>query len=723
MRFFEIKKNLFLVEQPVNTASDVKKVSESTNHVWIYDRSYSMSGELEKLSQDLISKSQTIPYGDTLSLGWFSGEGQFNFIIKGFKITADSDFVALKKIIENNKHPVSMTCFSEILNETDGVIRDLSAFSERFSLMFMSDGYPVVSNYSREIENIFSAIEKIEGRITASFMIGYGNYYNRDLMMDMAERLGGSLIHSHNLPEFSVALTNLIDKSSDSLPKVKVEFNKSKPSLGVIFGIDKDTLNVYKQKEDGSIGFIPTEDNNNVYFLTDKISTGMEQVTVLEHDLLRPSKKSSLIRAIYGASCLLSQKTKTDLAMETVASIGDKNFVKLLTNSYTNAEYGNVETMLKEAMHSTKSRIIDGYDPNFLPPEDAFCLLDLLELMMGDSEAFFYPYNPNFKYKRIGLKAKVIGKFPDFKPVENVKCKLSELSWNKKMLNLSLMAKISGSVNLKTGYKDLGLNKNFPTIIYRNYTVVKDGMLNMNTLPVSMSKNTFEAIQSKGLLIGHTFEENHIYDLPLSALPVMNRATAKKNTSASELAKKAIKEAKLEATMKVLNDFNNSLEEPSNSSDTFTEEQRAFLEENGISHNGFSPKTEKEDPVDFYHAKEFVIEIKGCSSLPKVSDVKTKLASNKPLTPREGLLQEGLVLLDNAIIKTSADSVKKAWIADLISKTKKDLMSTRFDVQKTKFAILLGKQWFDEFESREECSLEVDGFTVNFKIKETQVSY
>lgn len=725
MRFFQIKDNLFLVEQKIET--DVTpKTKENCNHIWLYDRSGSMYNELDKVAQDLKDKSKQIPHGDTISLGWFSGEGQFNFILKGFKVTSDSDFSILDKIIDKNKTTLTTTCFSEILHDTSKVIEDLSVFSERFSVMFMTDGYPIVSNYSKEIESIFEAISKIEGKVTSSYMIGYGNYYNRDLMLDMAERLGGSLIHSQNLPQFSIALQDLIEKSSDSQPKLKVEFKTVKPNKGVIFSLAGNSLNTYKQKEDDSIGFTPNAENNFVYFLTDKITSGMEEVTINENDILRPSKKSSIISALYGAACLLNQKTKTDLAIDTIASLGDKHFVDLLTNAFTNSEHGLAEAELREAMVDTQKRIPSGYDTKYLPPEDSFCLLDLLETLMRDSESYFYPYNPNFKYNRIGTKTVTIGKFPEFKPEDNVKCSFGDLSWNKTMLNLSLLAKIKGTVNLKTGYKALGLNKTYPTIIFRNYTIVKDGLLNMATLPVSMSETSLKKLQSQGILTGYKFEKDHIYDLPLNTIPVMNRSIAKNNTSATDLAEKSVKLIQLEGIMKVLKNYAEELELATGSkSESFkglSDEQVNFLEENGITKNGFSPKTEKADAVDFYMAKEFSIDIKGCSSLPKVSDVKAKIATGKNLTTSQLLLKAGLDLIDANPTKTSSDSVKLSWVEDLIQQTKAEQLKTRFKIQKTKFAVLLGKQWFDEFDSRENCSLDVSGYTVTFKVEEKSVA-
>lgn len=720
--FFKIKDKLYLVEKPIQI-NEVPKDSEPTQHIWIYDRSYSMSYDLPYLTDNLVEKVKEIPSGDTITLGWFSGEGDFNFILKGFKITDNSDYSIVEKAINKNKSPISCTCFSEILSDTATVIEDLSVISNRFSFMLHTDGYPVVSNYSKEIESIFMAIEKIEGKITSSCLIGYGNYYNRDLIMEMAESFGGSLIHSDDIPQFSLAISDLIEKSSGSETKIKVKINNSSDLIFSMFG---NTLSVYKQKEDGSINFIPTSSDKTdfVYFLTDSLNGDEKEVVLKKTHLTKSCKESSMVSAVYASACLLNQKTKTGEALEAVASIGDKHFVNLLTNAFTNSEHGNAEAALREAMANSQKRITEGFDKNYLPPSDAFCLLDMLEVLMKDDESFFYPYNPNFKYKRIGTKSKVIGKYPDFKPEDNVKCKLSDLAWNKTKLNLSLRATIFGTINLKQGFKKLGLNKTYPTHIFRNYTLVKDGVLNMTTLPISMSKNSFNYLKKEGLFSEYSYEEGHIFDLPLNAIPVMNRAIAEGKTSAAVLGSDVQKQLQLEATMKVLKGIKKDIEGDKTAPLVgLSDEQVSFLEENGITKNGFSPKTEKEAPVDFYYAKEFKVSVKGISSFPKVADVQKKITANKSLTPREEMIKEGLDLFEASPVNSSSDKVKLAWLEDTMNNVKSDLLSTRFDIQKTKFSIILGKKWLDEFENRDNCKLEVNGKIVTFEITEKKVNY
>lgn len=724
MHFYQINKNLYLIQQDIpKTKEDAKP--EATNHIWIYDRSGSMYSELSKLIDDLTLKVREIPVGDTLTLGWFSGEGEYNYILKGFQISKDADYKVLEKVLQNNRTTISCTCFSEILAETETVIKDLKVFSEKFSLMFLTDGYPVVSNYTKEKNDIFKAISKIEKYISSSCLVGYGNYYNRDLMMEMAENLGGSLIHSKDLPQFSIILSDLIKNAGGSDGKIQVNIQQ-KPDLDLVFSISDNSVNIYKEK-DGSVNFIPNLNAKEdfVYYLKTSKPVGATEIKFKDNELLRPTKQSTFLSAIYAAGCLLSQKTKTDLAMEVLASIGEVRYVKLLNNAFTNADYGAVEAELKQAVFTPKMRFQEGIDKKFLPPEDVFCLLDMVEMLTADENAYFYPYHEKFKYNRIGAPAKVIGDYPEFKAEDNVKCPFNKLTWHQTLLNLSVAVKINGTVKLKGSPKKLGLPETLQTYINRNYTIVKDGFVNTPVLPVSLSESTFNTFVAKGILTEKTFVEDKVYFLDLTSLPIMNRKIAKGKTSAKDLSDKVFQEIELQAQLKVLNDkrkdlFSNTSSLKEEAFASYTAEQIALLDENGVTKNGFSPKTVTEPIGDFYFVKEFDIKVKGFSSLPKVSDVMERLASNKKLRNVDAVMKKGIDLLTECPDKVS-DKVKLAWIDDKIGTLKKDLHKTRFSIQKTKFAIILGKKWFDEFDSRENSTLETNGNTFIFDLKESRI--
>jgi hypothetical protein len=725
MRYLQIKPNLVLVEQPVAVNQNAPRRATGINHIWIYDRSGSMYGVLPQLAKDLCEKVRSLPVGDTLTLGWFSSEGERNFMVKGYKITGPEDHQKLADVINKNKHTLGTTCFSEILNDTDQVLKDLSVFSSEFALCFFTDGYPVVSNYSREIESIHGAIKKIAGRIASSLLVGYSNYYNKELMSEMAAKLGGALIHSESLMAFSRELTSFMDQARENGAKQIVEISAPLSKGSVVFGVNGRQVAVYEPSDKNEVAFVPSEPNASIFVLTNKAPKGATEVTISENELQRPTGKEPMIRAAYAASYLLTQRTKSDVALEVLATLGDRALIDSVSNAFTNTEYGRAEAQILDAMtEPKKGRLTQGYAKNYLPPEDAFCLLDVLRILMADEEAFFYPQHDAFDYKRIGVGAKTKDGYPKFEADPQAKCSLSKLTWNKSMLNLSLQCQIRGTVELQGEYAKHGFTSTYPTYVYRNYALVKDGFLNVQKLPVSLSEDAFELLQANGVIdrkLGYL--AGNVYVLSLDAVPVINRAIANGKTSATELCKKAYKELELEAQLKVLNFYKNQLDPDGKANlgkGALTADQELYLQSQGIGRNGFSPPTEKVEATDFYMAKEFEIKIKGHSSLPKVDEVIEKAKKGGKLTPTGQLIKSGVDLYQSNCLAKSEKATLSA-IDDKIGELKRELVKVRSDIQETKFAIILGKKWFDEFSSRDKSTLDLNGVEYNLAIEETKV--
>jgi hypothetical protein len=746
IRSLKVNDKLSIVQEEINIVEpSTLKEKESTNHILIYDRSGSMYGLLPKLTEDLIDRMKLIPVNDTVSIGYFSGEGQYNFILKGFKVTENKDYSILEKAIRNNSTTIGLTCFSEILNETsETIIKDLSIFSNRFALTFLSDGYPVVSNYDKEIASIFDVISKLNNQITASLLVGYGNYYNKELMTKMAEGLGGSLTHSSDLPTFNIALTNFIVNSQDTENKIKIPVTEWFGNI--YFSINGNNINVYQPK-DGHILYTPIKGRGKNYLYTITSSDAdflqkaasnndkLEYVKLTDANVGNDTKIEAFIKGLYAASYILTQRAKTDQTIEILSALGDTALIDIVNNAFTNDEYGNAEKRMEECIVSPKKRFLNGRNTSYLPKPDAFCLLDLIDLLCEDEQAYLYTQDPSFKYKRIGVASVTKEGYPKFTPDKNNKCRFSTLSWNESKLNLSVLMNITGSVKLPKNYKkNEFISNKFDTFVWRNYTIVKDGFLNTSCLPITMSESTFNKLSKEGLINTNVpfgcfvqYIPDTIYPLDLSKLPIINRFIADGKTSAKVLFSKIYEELKLKALLKVYKYFKSGFE-PETSAYALTgltDDQIKYLDELGITNKGFNPPSEEVTSTDFYYAKEFNIKMKKLSSLPKITDVLDKMTKGKNLTESDKLIQEGLINYNAASLgkKEWKDANKLEWLNENIRQVQKNMIELRKEIQRTKFAILLAKRWFDEFDSRENCTLDVNGvtFTVSLDSKKVEI--
>lgn len=743
MKYVELRsgsKPLFLIEQEVAKPKSLKPVPESLNHIIITDVSGSMYNLLPGLSNDLAKHVRKLPKGDTVSFGWFSGEGSYRFVLKGFKLTEDKDYDSLENTIRKELYTRGTTCFSEILHDTDKVIEDLSAVNSAFALTFFTDGYPVVSNYEREVKSITSAIEKLQGKVSSALLVGYGDYYNKELMATMAQEFGGSLIHSGDLNSFSASFDTFLDDSRENGLKVVVKIDADISENDKVFSINGKQVVLYSPQKDGTVTFVPTKKSKDfLYAITSVLPKDSKEVLFTDTNVKGKSPEvESLVKAAYAASYILTQSTKTDLALEVLATLGDKSLIDIVNNSYTNAEYGKAESQIATAMASPSKRFPKGRDVNYLPAANAFCLLDVLEILMNDDKACFYPQDDRFDYNRISRAVKTKPGYPEFKPDSLAKCDLSSLVWNDKKLNLSVKTKIDGIVELKDA-KKYGLQEQYQTYVFRNYSLVKDGFLNVQKLPVSLSEGSFNVLQSHGVIepTENWGDKDKVVVLDLTQVPVINRLIAEGKTSAEKLCIKAMQEITLEGQLKSLRYLQKELSVgvPYKDTGVFTAEQVKFLEDNGITKNGFNPPTEREESTDSYMAKEFEIKIKGFSSLPSMADVLKKFdVPNKKvttaLTPSQSIVAKGLQDFWVSGVTNSSPKVQLAWVDDEIKKRTSVLLDVRRDIQETKFAVILGKRWFDEFKSREDNTLTVDGHvlgmndpqTFNIVVREVQVN-
>lgn len=716
MQHVKITNNLFLNRQTIK--NDPRTDADPgwrppVNHIWIYDRSGSMYHELPNLAADLIKRAYNIVAGDTISIAYFSGRGEYNFILKGFKISAEGDYHALEDAINRNKTTIGLTCFSEILSNVPQVCDDLVVFTDRFALTFFTDGHP--TDERGGLTDIRKAVKALNGRITSALFVGYGNYYNRELMTEMATGMGGTLIHSAKLDQFSLALDAFI-KGTDTLEARKEVEIVGDPSTPV-FTLNNKDVQIYSLDGRKVLVQNTVDPEVHIYYLSSR-PIGSEAI----RGTARPfGYDSPWTEAAYAAALVANQAAKSDLALDCLAKTGDVYFIDGVANAFTNAEYGKVETEIKQAVFDNTLRGRGGFNFNYLPSPDAFCLLDLLDILQADPEARFYPYHPSFDYSRIGRGTKTAEGYPRFKHDDNVNCTISSLVWNDKKLNLSVLARIPGTIELPPEAAKLGFSSPYPTYIWRNYALVKDGMINVERLPITASNATWVSLKSTGLLNYIDYMVDGILDL--TKIPVINRSIADGKTSAAALCQLVAQELEHEAHLKVYKWLKESFDpEGKLEKRLLTIEQEEFLLKCGVTKNGFAPPSTKEEPTDKYLAKEFEIKAKGFSSWPKVDAVIEKMQLGKKLTPAEVFISKPIHAFANTGLAELEDiELGIAWLDTAIVTRKEALRRVRSDIQRTKFAVILGKKWFDEFSSRENCNIKVNDLEFSLSIREVEV--
>lgn len=681
---------------------EIQEKQGNVNWVFIFDRSGSMSYVLRKLGDDLIRLSSMLNVGDTVSLAYFSGKGQFRFIVKGFLISGDKNIQQLKDIINKNLTPIGTTCFSEVLADTVKTINELKDVypDNVFCLSFLTDGLPYPDS-NAERNAIFAALKDLRELIGDALFVGYTNYYDKFLLSQMTEAVGGSFAHADQIEDYSKNVEVIINSGGKSR-KVVIDLPDSEDVV-VVFGKDNNRVSVFAHEKGKA--YVP-ETQKEVFV----VSKGQKDQKVDED-------------TVYASAYALASQNKIDECLEWLGKVGDKYLIDKIYNAFTTSEIGDAINELHAAVFDSSLRFKDGKKKNYVPAKDAFCLLEALEILVNDDSAYFYPNRKEFVYQRTGVKSIQKDGYPKFQKDENAKSPFANLVWNKELLNLGVLTRINGKIAVPDdGVKLVG--KELNCYQWKNYALIKCGFLNVRKLPCSMSKTTFLALQSGGLVQKNwKWKEDEVYVLDLKRIPIINRAIADDYTSAKEMANLAVEEQHLAANMKVLKYFWNKYA-PEVVKETawtaqFNDDQLSYLINTlGMRNDGsYSPPSEAGEVEDYYEANTFQIKVKGWSSLPKVEEVVEKSAKGAKLNA------------PSLAMKNAYDTYKSEKILEYFDKaidiTKKKMSEVRNKIQRGKFSLLLAKRKFKEFPKMKDVNVikADDGTEVTFELGKKKIAY
>lgn len=719
---------------------------KTVNRIFIVDASYSMCSDLPAIRKSLKDKIPSLTNdGDTVSLIQFSGRGQVKVLVDGAEIRSLKDFSELFKSIDK-LGPIGATGFVDPFVCAKTLA---SSLKERFPqnnnhVLFQTDGY----DNSWSNKQIIDAAIDLSTVIDTMTIVEYGYYANRKLLTEIAEQIGANLIFSESFSQFSNVIESNLTSVLKGGKKIKVELPEA-PLFGFAFGYENDEL--YSFVAEGNTVTVP-ESFTGVSFIS-------AQELVCDDDAMT-------LQAIYA----LSQRMKNKEVRHMLSQIGDVRLIKKFMNCFTKQDWSEFQAMVKEMIVDPTKRYLEGQDKNLVPKDDAFCVVDLIELLDQPGNKF-YPYGHGFEYEAIGAKRvdsndvvkesdreEILKKISEAKTKEDLEAANAELAalleskqklefvrdesqsgykidgvvYNENRANISIRVKVNGTVDVSKIIP--GINS-VNTHIYRNYTLVKDGIKHTSckNLPFSLTKETFDTLQANGLLEGETYQEDKVYNINAD-IPVVNMKMISE-ISAEKYFKNVIKLQELKSEQKVYNSFQKANFEKTYKGivEAYGEDNASLLKEAGITDNGFAPKTVKGETSDEYMARFFECKIASCSSIPPVNDALiTKIlavqagTAKKPLTLSESLLESAVLEClakksgqPGLLVESDNSDKFKEWLETKIKETKAKVKQLSAKCIKDMFAITAGQTWFKEFESMEENSMELEVSGRKFKVSAT----
>jgi len=751
-RNIKITDNFNIIEQNIANQEKVEKsVSVPTNFMVVIDTSGSMSNELPMIRKQLKNKlPNLLKEGDTITIIWFSGRNEAGILKEEVEIKNLTSLQALNDSIDKWLKPVGLTAFAKPLKLVKESVDRIRANRPNtvFALLFMSDGYNNDCSWSDVKTNLMT----LQDDIVSSTFIEYGHYADSEKLSEMAELMGGEKISTASFDEYDVLFDGKITQTYSSAKKISVQSPVNVNDLVFDFAFTVNDANEIIAFTINNGEVLCWDNVEKLYFFSkSQLGSSMS---------FDGTDQNELSRVLYSAIYLLTDRTQNTEVELIYSVLGDKYTFDIFVNSFGKQKLNNYKNLIKECVVDEKKRFLSGRVGNLVLDEHAYCMLDLINDLTEFDDNVFYPSHEDFNYKRIGQKkvAKQVEVITDeikaklanattveelssvVKELENSSieggplkfvysdptkgCSLTNLVWNGSRANLSVTVRNDGYVVLPKNKFNI---EKVDTFQYRNYTLIKDGILNVSKLPVKLNPVTLSKLNGKVTI--ENVDENGIMTINFSNIPVINRSMVK-DISAKRLGELEYELIRLQANKKVY-DYYDKLLFPRQSEGLITKygkDGEEFLKGLGITdYNGFSPKTELVESTDFYYAVTLDTKISGYSSLPKVSDVEVKLLKddNAVLKPTElllaGAIKDYLNQINSDMYKSQDDTTKDKMISNWL-KASRDKFNTKRkevmqEIAKIKFSLILSKKWFKEFKNFDANALDIDldGKSINVK--------
>lgn len=786
---YQVAEKLYLVEQRLSKGgAPPNKVEVPTNHIAVIDCSGSMWNDLPRIREQLKKRlPKLLKEKDTISLVWFSGRGEFGTLLEAEPVATLADLKDVNTAIDRWIKPIGLTGFKEPLEEVSKLIQRVGKKTKGsvFALFFMSDGCD--NQWSRS--EILKATEKAADGLASATFVEYGYYADRPLLTQMAEKAGGSLIFAEDFDKYGPTFEAAMQRKLSGAPRIEEKI-AGDPVGGFAWTMADGEITTYSVES--GIARVP-EDTTRLWYLSpSKVGSDQGTVNYFVEELRTPDRASSgewSVDATYAAVSLFSVRMQPNVVYPLLKALGDVQYIERFGGCFGKQKYSEFMEAAQTAAFDPKARFQKGYDPNKVPKDDAFTVLDLLRTLAEDDNNRVLLDHEDFKYNRIGrgrvdasevltdddqveiqkltneikwtkdpkkiteLTNKIAEvaakKGPGLKftgtKVADEGYSISNLTFNENRPNVSILVRKEGFVDLgerlpKSAKKTDPLAKiptAFETYIHRNYAIIKDGLVNVEKLPVRVTMSTYLKISKQGIqdANGRTpSRDDASVDMviDLRSLPVVNRKMVKA-ASAEALFRLEFEAMKARAAQKVYNSYKKE-RFPRKSAGfevMYGKEAADWLKDHGLTdYNGFNPKSVQAEATDFYMGKELCVSLKGLSSLPSLKDVQERMAKGK-VTPSAALMvpyvEEVEGFLASAAYTKAADPEKvfEAWLDGQQKATTENVRAKLFDIAQIKFSIIVGQVWFTEFGSIDENTLKltIDGTEINGKVemKEIQV--
>lgn len=655
----------------------------AVNHVYVVDVSGSMMGSLPKMRQHLKNTvSMVTNPDDTFSIIYFSGRGQCGIVCEEVSVADIGSVTSIQQTIDRWLAPIGLTGFAEPISMANDLHSRLSANGKAMNFVMLTDGYDNQSKRS----DILSSCETLGTLYDSVAFIEYGWFCDRDLLKNMCELAGGIHIFADGIQQYETRFEETISNEGRA-SKISVSVNKKAKHAVYIHNNQIVIANV---EESHTVNIPETVDL--VYAIVPK--------DVLQKQL----STDRLYIILYYAAKMDNSK----LVWRCLEALGDIALIDAYNNAFTRQELTEFEDLAKDAVLSPDTRYTEGKDTSYLPPEDASTVLDFLGVLSTSDDVGMVTDSRFFEYNRTSAARKQTDELPAFEEDTGKVKKVNGLVFNSTRANVSIQTQIEGVVEVPENEWDL---KFIPSKQIRNYTIIRDGILNIPKLDLVIDQKTHDALKGMGAsmeVVRSITDDGKVrVVLDLSRHPVISRQMVN-DVTLGEFRETV---SELFYAQGVVKGLKHHLPKGSKRfeglADEYGEDAAKWLSSIGVRDYGFSPKVTSEKSGDVYMATEVSYKAKGLSSLPSTNAVMKKVEANKPFTISEFLVHNGI----NRGMTMSEDAIKKALETE--EANVKDLQE---NLSSMVYALIISKSWFEGEDDVVETELNYGKYSAKLTI-------
>lgn len=713
---FKISDKLYLNSYAVGTINKAIQARSAINHVYCCDISGSMSSVLPKMREQLKNKLSSIVHpGDTVTIIAFA-DGRDCYVIKKLaKLDNGNDLKQMQDAIDKYLRPECCTDFRLPIDETRKIFAETKT-NALWNWIFLSDG----GHNCGSFQQVVDGLNAIKSNVSSCTIIEYGYWADSDRLSQMAQILGGTKIPAKDFDSYLPVIEGAF-KGKVASKKVVIDVNEALNALKVklFFYINGD-ITVIAPDAHGMI-YVP-EGVGEVYSISEKVIGSTTDIIEVE-----PLYAAAYVIADLPTTQLMS---KYEVVKSILVKIADGKFIELFNDAYGKQKLFDFQTQIREATFDVNKRGEKLTAKQIAAIKSKYCVMDLINDLTSDEDNKVCVASPDFQYNRIGSKQVTKVELSDedkaklasatsTRDLDELKSQIeseksvkvnpvdkgypiSDLTWNEERANLSIQSTIDVELELP---KNKFASK-IKSKIIRNYTIIKDGILNVTELPLILSSSTYNKFKENELLVfkkDKTLKDgNHKVLLDFSKLPIINTAKIRA-CKMSTLTKNALKLNDYKFELKYLGYLKKEIGATATTGENLSADRKAYYESLGIKNGIYSPKTLAEKNGDFYMALTLNSEFNGLKSIPKIEDVEKKLKSGKSLTQGEEYMKNIMAYIDTKYLskKVGEDyktAVKNAF--DILTLKKREVQEK---VAQMKFALIISRKWFTDCESFDDC--------------------